>query len=101
MTVTLHTPTAHQFAAGHRDAAENTAASAAALRSDLGPLLPAFGVIGAEFLAALARFLDGSARRLDDLAGHHEAIAAGARTGVDAYQHTDATSAARTGAVQS
>jgi len=99
MTVTLHPPTAHRFADHHRASAEQAALSAAGLRADLAPLLPAFGLIGAEFLGALAQVLDRSAAHLDDLAGHHGSITAAARGGVHAYESTDAAAAADTGKV--
>lgn len=101
MTVTFHASTAHRFAAEHRGSAEQAAASAAALRGDLGPLLPAFGLIGAEFLGALAQVLDRSATHLDDLAAHHGSIATAARSGAYAYDRTDAAAADRTSAVRS
>ncbi len=100
MTVTLHAPTAHQFAAGHRASAEHTAASLVSLRADFAGLLPAFGLIGAEFLAALAQVLDGSVRHLDDLSAHHGSIASATQVGSQAYQHTDAAGAAHTEAVR-
>ncbi|GAA3045754.1 hypothetical protein GCM10010528_26280 [Gordonia defluvii] len=97
MTVILHAPTAHRFAAGHRASAEQATASAAALRGDLAPLLPAFGLIGAEFLTALAQVLDRAAHYQDDLGAHHRSIAAATDSGVEGYARTDSGAATRVG----
>lgn len=100
MTVTLHIPTAHRFAAEHRDSAQQAADAAASLRGDLAPLLPTFGLIGAEFLGVLAHVLDASAGELDGIAAHHESTADAARAGADAYEGTDDAGARRLGMVR-
>ncbi|MFT3899517.1 MAG: hypothetical protein QM728_04620 [Gordonia sp. (in: high G+C Gram-positive bacteria)] len=98
MTVTLHAPAAHHFAAGHQDIAQRAIGSALSLRGDVALLMPAFGLIGVEFLGVLATVIDGAARHLDHLGVHHGAISGATRAGVDAYESTDAAAAARTGA---
>ncbi|GAB08702.1 hypothetical protein GOARA_016_00060 [Gordonia araii NBRC 100433] len=96
MTVTLHPSTVHRFASGQLDAAQRATASALSLRGDLAPLVPTFGLIGAEFLAALAKVLDLSARHLDNLGAHHGSTAVLTRAGLASYEGADAAAAART-----
>ena len=67
----------------------------AALRGDLAPLLPAFGLIGAEFLTALAQVLDRAAHYQDDLGAHHRSTAAATDSGVEGYARTDSGAAPR------
>ncbi|QKT06728.1 ESX-1 secretion-associated protein [Gordonia sp. X0973] len=90
MTVSLHAPTAHRFASDHADVGARTAAGAASIRGDAGALVPTFGLIGAEFLAATAEVLDRCAHHLDRTAARHVDIAESTRSGVEAYQGTDA-----------
>lgn len=100
MTVTFHTPTAHRFAARHRASAQQAADAAASLRGDIAPLLPTFGLIGAEFLGVLADVLDASAGELDALGAHHASTADAAWTGADAYERTDGAGAGKIGTVR-
>ena len=93
-------PTAHRFAAQHRASAQQTTDAAASLRGDIAPLLPTFGLIGAEFLGVLAHVLDASAGELDTLAAHHASTADAARAGANAYESTDEAGAVRIGTVR-
>ncbi len=100
MTVTLHSPTAHRFAAQHRASAQQAADAAASLRGDIAPLLPTFGLIGAEFLGVLAHVLDASAGELGALGAHHASTADAARAGANAYESTDVAGTGSIGTVR-
>lgn len=81
--------------AGRQGAAAGIVAErAVAERFDAATLAPAFGVIGAPFLAALAATMSARTTRLDRLAASHTGQAAATTAGAAAYGATEAANAA-------
>ncbi|AUH69562.1 MULTISPECIES: type VII secretion target [Gordonia] len=83
----------HAVAANQSGAAEAVRARTAAERSGTSTLVPTFGLIGVEFLAALERLGAARADRLDALASRHASAADCASTARTAYQCCDGTNA--------
>ncbi|MFT4086997.1 MAG: type VII secretion target [Gordonia sp. (in: high G+C Gram-positive bacteria)] len=74
-------------------AAGVVAERAAAERLDVGVLTPTFGVIGADFLAALAQTMNSRAAQLDAAAAAHAKIAADTTVADGGYRTADAANA--------
>lgn len=74
-------------------AAQRVTAHATRSRRDLTALTPTFGVIGADFLAALSATMQSRAERLDSLAATHGRIGTHTTTAAIAYSDADADAA--------
>ncbi|WP_165943114.1 type VII secretion target [Gordonia zhaorongruii] len=81
-------------AAAQGSAAALAAEQAVAERLDIGALGPTFGIIGAQFLAALAAAGSRRARALDALAAAHGDTSAAATTACTSYTCCDEAGAA-------
>ncbi|NDK89903.1 hypothetical protein GYA93_09975 [Gordonia desulfuricans] len=77
----------HTYAGRQSTTAERVAAHAGAV--DVGPLTMTFGVIGAEFLAALGEVLESRRRRLADVAARHRRIGTETATAAGSYVAAD------------
>ncbi|MFT3663146.1 MAG: type VII secretion target [Gordonia sp. (in: high G+C Gram-positive bacteria)] len=86
-------PTLTTIAGRQTAAAGLVAERAAAERFDAAVFAPAFGLIGAPFLSALASTMSTRAARLDALAAAHAGQAAGTTTAAALYRGTDAAGA--------
>ncbi|MGW0039701.1 type VII secretion target [Gordonia sp. NPDC003376] len=84
----LNTYAGRQSLAAHRVGAHAGAV-------DVGPLTMTFGVIGAEYLAALGELLGSRRRRLSDVTARHTRIGTETTTAANSYVAAD-TGAART-----
>ncbi|GAB40764.1 MULTISPECIES: type VII secretion target [Gordonia] len=93
----LDTGTLDAYAGTQRTAEHRVAAHAVASRTDLAALTPTFGVIGAEFLAALSATMQARAERLDAIAGAHDRIGTTTTTAAVAYSDADAANASDMG----
>ncbi|OBC07254.1 type VII secretion target [Gordonia sp. 852002-50395_SCH5434458] len=93
----LDTGTLDAYAGTQRAAGHRVAAHAAAGRTDLAALTPTFGVIGAEFLAALSATMQARAERLDAVAVAHDRISTTTMTAAVAYSDADAANASDMG----
>lgn len=87
----LHTETTAvaDFARGQQLAADRVATASTAVRSDTASLTPTFGLIGAEFLAALSYIIDNQAQRLDTAASRHQALSTTSADARAGYTATD------------
>ena len=65
--------------------------------TDVSVLTPTFGIIGAEFLAALGQALAARRRRLETLTRQHATLSAGTTNAAASYATTDADAARRLG----
>ena len=96
-TAALETAALDAYAGTQRTAGHRVAAHATASRTDLAALTPTFGVIGAEFLAALSATMQARATRLDAIAVAHDRIGTHTTTAAVAYSDADAARASDMG----
>lgn len=93
----LETDALDVYAVTQRAAEDRVAAHAATSRVALTALTPTFGVIGADFLAALSTTMQARANRLDAQAVTHGRIGTHTSTAADAYSDADTACASDTG----
>ncbi|WP_024332786.1 type VII secretion target [Gordonia hirsuta] len=96
--VTVSTPSLSTIAGQHATAAETVGERAAAERFDAALLAPAFGLIGAPFLSALAASMAARAARLDGLTAAHRGQTTATAAAATAYGAAEAANAAEVSA---
>ncbi|WP_431815592.1 type VII secretion target [Gordonia jacobaea] len=96
-TAALETAALDAYAGTQRTAGHRVAAHATAGRTDLAALTPTFGVIGADFLAALSATMQARAERLDAIAVAHDRIGTNTTTAAVAYSDADTANASDMG----
>ncbi|WP_040511046.1 type VII secretion target [Gordonia soli] len=89
--LTVHTPALTDHARSRRSVANTIADHAATLRVDVSALTPTYGVIGADFLAALAHVVDRRARALESAAGRQRTVGERTEQARNSYVATDDT----------
>ncbi|NMO01051.1 hypothetical protein HH308_07460 [Gordonia sp. TBRC 11910] len=80
-----------QFARGQQLAAARVSGAAGSARSDVASLASTFGLIGADFLAALAYVVDNQAQRFDAAASRHQSLSTTTSDADRRYTSTDDT----------
>ncbi len=93
MALNTETTAVTEFARGQLAAAARVAAAAVGVRSDVAPLVPTFGLIGAEFLAAVVLVVDNHARRYDASSAQHASLGDSAHDAARRYGNTDSVAA--------
>lgn len=91
--LTAHTAALSGYAHAQHASATDVAGHAARQRSPIGELTMTFGVIGADFLAAMGYTLDRRATTLDEIATRHRDVATGVRDAEQTYTRRDAANA--------
>lgn len=87
----LHTESTavSDFARGQQIAADRVSTAASSVRSGTASLAPTFGLIGAEFLAAVTYVVDNQAQRLDTTASRHQTLSSTSTDARTRYTATD------------
>ena len=93
ITVTAHTAALTDYARAEHTAADAVAAHATRQRAPVAQLTMTFGVIGADFLAAMGYTLDRRAQNLDAIAARHRSSATGTENAERTYRGTDVANA--------
>ncbi|GAB18629.1 hypothetical protein GOEFS_060_00220 [Gordonia effusa NBRC 100432] len=89
MALHTETPAVTDFARRQHHVATRVSTAATSVRSDIASLAGTFGLIGADFLAAVAVVVDNQARRLETTAARYQSLSTTSTDAAERYNSTD------------